>query len=232
MAKDYSPEQRALLRGHRIELAAFIDLFCEPTSLHCCSLYTPTTYDVGDGSRTYEAMADRVDLGETPISMGADLTPEPLVIKFDASRITDNGDFVGRFADNQLWHRRQARLTLVTFAVDSGWSTPIGNFMQWEGEMDFRDHSLITSAAPTLPLTIESGTFRYLGKNVQTRTDENQQRFFPGDKFFQDLPGLIGRQLPWARSWVGIGQSPANAGGNPFNPGGDNGGGGGNRYNY
>jgi hypothetical protein len=195
-------EARAALRNHRIEPAFLLDLFTDTTSLHCSSLYIPLTYDVGDGvERAYEAMGDRWDHGDDAITMGTDINPEPLNLRFDASRQSDNSDFVGRFADSS-WHRRRSRLTMIVFAVGSHFAIPIAPIISWEGEMDFRDFPEVDGAPPTMVLTMESGTFRYLGRNAQTRTDENQQRFFPGDVFFQDLPGLIGRELPWHRAWV------------------------------
>lgn len=204
MPRDISPTGRTLLRGSVIEVAMLLDLFVDGTSQHCWSANIPLSYDVGDGvTRAYEAMAGRFSWGEDAISMGSDLNPEALTMTFDASRVLEDADFVGRFADSQ-WHRRRARLSAVVFAVNSGWATPVTTLATWEGEMDYREFPELQGAPPTMMLTIESGTFRYLGRNLQTRTDENQQRFFPGDTFFQDLPGLIGRQLPWHRSWVGI----------------------------
>ena len=197
-----SSEQKAALRAGRIEMGFLLDLFVDGTSLHCSSLYTPLSYDVGDGvTRDYEPMADRWGHGENAITMGTDLTPEPLNLIFDASRVGDNTDFVGRFVDSK-WHRRHTRLTEMTFLVGSSRAVPIAPVFTWEGDMDFASFPETAGAPPTMMLTIESGTFRYLSRNVQTRTDENQQRFFPGDKFFQDLPGLIGRELPWHRSWI------------------------------
>lgn len=205
-----TPESRAALRAHRIEPAFLLDLFTDTTSLHCSSLYIPLEYDVGDGvEREYEPMGDRWDHGDDAISMGTDINPEPLNLTFDASRQSDNEDFVGRFADAS-WHRRRGRLTLVVFAVGTSFATPIAPVISWEGEMDFRDFPETDGAPPRMILTLESGTFRYLGRNAQTRTDENQQRFFPDDIFFQDLPGLIGRELPWHRAWVA--NAPAGGG--------------------
>jgi hypothetical protein len=202
MPLDLTPEARAALREHRIEIAFLADLFVDGESLHCSSLYIPMTYDVGDGiERDYEPLADRWTHGEDPITMGSSLDPEALNLTFDASRAGDNTDFIGRFVDRQ-WHRRRARLTMVAFAVGTSFAIPVAPIVSWEGEMDFRDFPEVEGRPPTMVLTIESGTFRYLGRNRQTRTDENQQRFFPGDVFFQDLPGLIGRELPWHRAWV------------------------------
>jgi len=207
VARDYSPTQRAALRAGRIELATFLDLFVDTESLHCSSLYFPISYDVGDGvTRDYEPLADRWTPGEETLSMGTDLTPEPINITFDASRASDDTDFVGRFSD-AVWHRRRARLTFVQFVVGTSHVTPIAPLMSFEGNMDFRNNPESENSAPTLVLTIESGTFQYVGRNVQTRTDENQQRFFPGDTFFQDTPGLLGRELPWHRTWVQTGAS-------------------------
>lgn len=197
-----SPEQKAALRAGRIETGFLLDLFVDGESLHCSTLYSDISYDVGDGvTRAYEPLADRWSHGEQAITMGTDLEPVPLNLSFDASRAGDDSDFVGRFVDSQ-WHRRRARLTEVTFLVGSSRFVPIAPVFTWEGEMDFADFPESVGTPPTMLLTLESGTFRYLGTNVQTRTDENQQRFFPGDTFFQDLPGLIGRELPWHRNWV------------------------------
>jgi len=208
MAKPYTGTERALLRDFLITPGFFLDLFTDGTSLHCSTLLTEIAYDVGDGvERDYEPMQGRWDWGDSPITMGADLNPEPLVLNFDASRVLDNTDFVGRFADSQAWHRRRARLTLVAFAVDSNWMTPVAPLVQFEGNMDFREFPEQEETAPRMVLTCESGTFRYLSRNVQTRTNENQQRFFPGDTFFQDTPGLIGREIPWHRTWVKTGGS-------------------------
>jgi hypothetical protein len=202
MPRPLTTEGRAALRAHRIEPAMLLDLFTDGESLHCSSLYIPLSYDVGDGvERDYEPMGDRWDHGDEPITMGSDLSPEPLNLRFDASRQSDDTDFVGRFLDAS-WHRRRGRMTMVAFAIGTSFAVPVATLISWEGEMDFRNFPESDDAPPTMVLTLESGTFRYLGHNTQTRTDENQQRFFPGDIFFQDLPGLIGRELPWHRAWV------------------------------
>lgn len=202
MPLDLTTEARAALRAHRIEPAMLLDLFTDTTSLHCSSLMIPLSYDVGDGvTRDYEPMGQRWSHGDDPITMGSGLDPEPLRLSFDSSRQGDNTDFVGRFLD-ATWHRRRGRMTMVCFAVGSAFATPIANIISWEGEMDFREFPEVDGQAPRMLLTMESGSFRYLGRNAQTRTDENQQRFFPGDTFFQDLPGLIGRELPWHRAWI------------------------------
>lgn len=202
MAKIYSPEQQAALRHYRIEPAFLLDLFTDTTSLHCSSLYIPLNYDVGDGvARDYEPMQGRWSHGSEPISMGSDLTPEPIRIEMDASRVSDPEDFVGRFADS-AWHRRRARFSIVTFAVDTNFAVPIDTLMTYEGNMDYREFPLQADKPPIMTLTIESGTFMYNRTNMQTRTDENQQRLFAGDKFFQDVGVLIGRDVPWHRTWV------------------------------
>jgi len=203
MARIFSPEQKAALRSGRVDTAFFLDLFIEPTSLHCSTLWMPITVDVGDGvDQLYEPLADRWTHGEAAITMGTDLTPEPFNITFDASRIDDDSDFLGRLVDSPRWHRRHARFTEFTFVVGSGRATPIAPVFTWEGEIDFADQPETVGVAPVMTYTFESGTMRYLGHNLQTRTDENQQRFFPGDTFFQDLPTLIGRDLPWHRNWT------------------------------
>lgn len=205
MALSLTSGERSLLRNHRIEPGWFLDLFVDAASLHCSNLYTALSYDVGDGTaRTYEPLGDRWQWPDTGISMGPDATPEPIVITFDASRIADDTDFVGRFAD-AAWHRRRARLSLVLFAVDGARTNPVKTYRTWEGEMDFRQMPEQDGVATTLALTIESGSFRYSGRNMQTRTDENQQALFPGDTFFQDWPALIGRQIPWGRKWITAG---------------------------
>lgn len=202
MALPLTTEGRAALRAHRIEPGMFLDLFTDTTSMHCSSLLTPINYDVGDGTaRDYEPLGQRWSHGDDPITMGSSLEPEPLKISFDASRQGDDEDFIGRFLDS-TWHRRRGRLTMVAFAVGTSLMTPIAPIISWEGEMDFRELPEVDGLAQTMTLTMESGTFRYLGRNAQTRTDENQQRFFPGDTFFQDLPTLIGRELPWHRAWI------------------------------
>lgn len=203
MSDPWDATTRGMMRAHRIEPVLLLDLFVDTTSLHCASTFVPMIgWDVGDGvSRDYEALESRWSVGDDFISMGSGLSPEPLNINFDASRAGDDSDFVGRFVD-AAWHRRRARLTIVAAAVGSGRATLVRNIISWEGEMDFRTFPETENAPQTMILTIESGTFRYLGRNAQTRTDENQQRFFPGDIFFQDLPGLIGRELPWHRDWV------------------------------
>lgn len=203
MALPLSPEQKAALRAGRIENAFFLDLFIEPTSLHCSTLWLPITLDTGDGvEREYEPMADRWTHGEQEITMGTDLNPEPLNLVFDASRVDDDTDFIGRFVDSPKWHRRHVRFTEFTFLVGSGRAMPIAPVFTWEGEIDFADFPETAGQAPTMTMTLESGTMRYIGRNLQTRTDENQQRFFPGDTFFQDLPTLLGRDIPWHRNWV------------------------------
>ena len=171
--------------------------------LHCSTLLVPFSYDLGEGAVTYEPMGERWLPAEDAISMGTDLEPTPLTMSFDASRVGDDSDFIGRFVDRQ-WHQRHARMTLLTFAVNTNFVTPIAPVVQWEGSMDFIDTPKTDGSPPRLALTLESGTFHYLARNVQTRTDENQQRFFPGDKFFQDLPALLGKQVPWHRSWSDI----------------------------
>lgn len=184
------------------------DLFTEPTYMHCSSLYHPLAVTVApdEDAITYEPMGDRWEPEDT-ISMGGSIESQAVSLLFDASRVSDNLDFVGRFADSNAWHRRRIRLTLLSFVAGSSQMTPIAPVCSWEGNMDFRDFPEVIGSPPKMALTLESGTFRYVGRNLQTRTDENQQRLFPDDVFFQDLPGLIGRELPWQRAWTAVSQN-------------------------
>lgn len=209
MPKDFTPSIRAALRADVIAPVECLQLFCDEEVLRCSSSYRPFSYDGNDsqGVQSFEAMGGRWSTNASELSIGnINLEPEPLQVSLDASKAFDTGettDFANRFW-RHTWHRRRAIFTVVATVPESDGLTPIAEIFRFEGDMDFRDDEDAIGAPERISLSIESATFQYNGRNMQTRTDENQKRLFPGDTFFSDVGLLIGREIPWNRDWVNV----------------------------
>lgn len=179
----------------------------------------PGTVDL-DGSTdnvTYEAMYGRVVVPKG-VRLSATLSSDPLIITLDASRSSDDEDWVGRFVDAD-WHQCQVRVRHVLMHWETGALRDLPVW-EWRGLLDHRDLVLKNGEPSVWNVSCQGGLFRIRGRRVRSRTHEDQQRRSAGDKFYLGTAVMVG--LP-----LNFGKKPANIPGLVTNGGNARGGAGG-----
>mgnify|MGYP000373536591 CR=1 FL=1 len=163
----------------------------------------PGTLDL-DGStsnNSYESMFGRMIIAKT-IRQAASLGSEPLDIQFDASRSGDDEDFVGRFVDAK-WHQARIRVrqVLLDWTTEALASAPM---WEWRGLLDHRELVEPPLDTPDQPrvwnVSCQGGLFRVRGRRLSTRSDADQQRRSPGDRFYSETAKMVGRPLNWSKA--------------------------------
>lgn len=190
--------------------AHLVDLYCldgeTEATIRVCDRAEPITFDADDAIDgtdpvTYEALSSRVRIDRN-IKFQQSLATDPLKIYFDGSRAGDDDDPIGEFTD-LTWHQRAIRVRQISFDADTG-ATPSEPVWQWVGRMDFAQYVRAGTEPVQLVLTSQGGLFRVRGRNMKTRTHEDQQRRAPGDLFFQDLPKMVGIPLNFGKKAIEI----------------------------
>lgn len=205
--------------------AHLVDLYCldgeSDAPIRLCDRVEDLVYDAGDhvdaGDATYVAMEGRMRVDRT-IRFQQNLATDPAKIYFDAAAAGDDDDPIGQFSD-RTWHQLACRIRQITFDADTGGS-PSDPVWQWVGRMDFRQNMRQGLEANQLVLTAQGGLFRIRGRNMKTRTHEDQQRRLSGDLFFQDLPKMVGITLNFGKRAIELrgARGAGRAGGNSPSP--------------
>lgn len=191
MPRSFTNDAQDAIEAGDIESALFIELMTEPEALYCWNGIRAVTI----GGQDYEPLGDRVRVeGDVVAQLG--LVAEPIRIVFDAGAILDNTDFAGRLADS-TWHQRRVTVREALFTPGSTYMDFIGWGFTWQGRMDVSPTINQPGAESVRELNCEGGTFRYRGRNLHTRTNENQKRLSAGDLFFERTPIAPKEVLPW-----------------------------------
>lgn len=165
--------------------------------------------DGSTASQTYESLYGRIVIGKT-IRTAQSLSSEPLRIQLDASRSSDNADWVGRFVDSN-WHQGRVRVrqVLLNWDTEALGAVPL---RQWHGLLD---HAELVYPPPegggepaTWDVTCQAGLFRVRGRRLKTRSHADQQIRSAGDNFYKDTASMVGRPLNWAKA---LGATPGRA---------------------
>lgn len=204
--------------------AHLVDLYCltgeTDAPIRLCDRQEDLVYDAGDhvdaGDATYVAMQNRMSIDRS-IRFQQSMATDPAKIYFDAAAAGDDDDPIGQLTD-RTWHFLGVRIRQISFDADTG-ATPSDPVWQWVGRMDFRQYVRQAGEVTQLVLTSQGGLFRIRGRNMKTRTHEDQQNRLAGDLFFQDLPKMVGialnfgKKLVQIRGATGIGRAPGNSNG-------------------
>lgn len=204
----------------RIKSADLVDLYLRdgadaPLTLRCWNWPGAASYagtvalDGSTAANTYESMFGRIGIAKS-IRMAASLSSEALRITLDASRSTDDADWVGRFVDAD-WHQRRVRLrqVMLDWTTEALSSAPM---WEWHGLIDHRELSQPPGQPQTWELTCQGGLFRVRGRRLKTRSHADQQERSPGDMFYVGTANMVGRPLNWAKKPGNIPGTPTGGG--------------------
>lgn len=202
----------AAIDAGKIKSADFLDLYLKtgggsPLILRAWSWPGPAVYpgtadlDGSTADNSYTSLYGRMIISKT-IRQAATLASEPFEIQFDASRSSDDDDLIGKFVDAD-WH--QCRIRYRQVVMD--WQTEAFHALpmrEWRGLIDHRELVEPPADQPLEPrvwnVTCQGGLFRVRGRRLSTRSDADQQRRKPGDKFYSETAKMVGRPLNWAKA--------------------------------
>lgn len=209
-----STAQRNALRARRVSIVWLFEIELDEETIRICSLDEAVNYD----GHSWAAGVDSWDITGR-IGSSSNLTPEPLTISFDGGDQFTPGTVTYRIL-NQTWHLRPVKL--IGLMLDPDTSSPIGEFVNWEGSAEEIQASDITRGPSTIVLTCEGGSFRALSRNLTRCTDADQRLRVATDGFFRNTGIKPSQNIPFGVSW-----SNAPGTGNINRNGGGGGGGGG-----
>ena len=195
MAVQFSPTQIAMLEAGDFHRGQLFDIYMPEGSLHCWNQPGTITFD----AVAYEDMYGRIDV-PGGITCQADLVGETVSIEFDGSRINDDTDFVGRLAD-MSYHQTPIRIRDVILFFE-GESRAALVVHEWHGLVDKPDFTENPDAPSSFVLSCEAGAYEYHRENQIKRSDSDQKRRAPGDRFFELTAAQSAQPyFPFGTSW-------------------------------
>lgn len=190
-----------------------IGLFFELYALEATFRYWNGNGEINpvDINQTFEGIGPRMRLsGDLEIGIG--LESRTISLEFDSARQVDNDDPLGQIYDS-TWQGRRCRLAEVMFVPHQNRTVPIGVTWQQWGNVDRLVDTLSADSEPTTVMSIETGTFRYLERNLLYRSEATQKRLFPGDTGMDLQAQMVGVELPWRSKWSTAAGGGSNGGG-------------------
>lgn len=179
MALTFTPTQQLLLESGQFHRGQLFDVYAPEGSLHCWNQPGALSFE----SLVYEDMYGRIDV-PSGITCQSDLVGETVRLEFDGSRINDDTDFVGRLVDLS-WHQTPMRIRDVLLFFDDDDEHTAMVIHTWHGLTDSSDFTEQPDAASLFVLSCEAGAYEYHRTNPIKRSDKDQSRRSPGDRFFE-----------------------------------------------
>jgi hypothetical protein len=202
MPYNLSTEASSALASGRMAIAVLIDLYLDGGPLRVWNWPGQLAFPANDalggaGDVTYQSLFQRMEVTRS-IQQTASLQAEPLTVVFDASRAGDDEDLIGQFTDG-AWHQRKMRVRVILLDSET-FVSPIDPVWEWHGRMDHREFMRQPGQPTQVRLTGEGGLFRIRGRNLRTRSHEDQQRRQSGDLFFREVAQMVAIPISWNRS--------------------------------